>query len=180
LLETKFCFSFRALLEEKYKFNRVAGIGLKRRNLHQGGFPMSIKRSVSLLGFISVICLWISIWMQPVMATDLLLPSNNALSREMPFGNVIDRKLETEYGQKIDLNNSNIQAFTQYSGLYPNLAREIIKHAPYEKVEDILNIPGLSDRQKEMLKTNLEHFTITEVEKALVEGEDRYNPGIYK
>ncbi len=78
------------------------------------------------------------------------------------------------------MNNSNIQTFTQYSGLYPNLARTIIKNAPYEKVEDILNIPGLSDRQKEMLKANLEHFTVTEVEKALVEGEDRYNPSIYK
>jgi photosystem II PsbU protein len=44
----------------------------------------------------------------------------------------------------------------------------------------VLDIPGLSDRQKETLKVNLEHFTVTTVEKALVEGEDRYNPGIYK
>jgi photosystem II PsbU protein len=43
-----------------------------------------------------------------------------------------------------------------------------------------LNIPGLSDRQKEKLQANLEHFTITEVEPALVSGQDRINPGIYK
>ena len=74
----------------------------------------------------------------------------------------------------------NIQTFTQYSGLYPTLARKIIKNAPYAEVEDVLDIPGLSDRQKETLQANLEHFTVTAVEKALVEGEDRYNPGIYK
>jgi hypothetical protein len=33
---------------------------------------------------------------------------------------------------------------------------------------------------KEVLQTNLEHFTVTKVERALVEGQDRYNPGIYK
>jgi photosystem II PsbU protein len=78
------------------------------------------------------------------------------------------------------LNNSNIDAFKQYPGLYPTLARTIIRNAPYKNVEDVLNIADLSDRQKDTLQANLDHFTVTEVEKALVEGEDRYNPGIYK
>jgi photosystem II PsbU protein len=141
---------------------------------------MSIKCLVYIFGLIGMICLWGLIWIQPVIATDLVSQPNQVLGIEIPFGNVIDEKLGSEFGQKIDLNNSNIQTFTQYPGLYPNLAREIIKNAPYEEVEDVLDIPGLSDRQKETLKANLEHFTVTAVEKALVEGEDRYNPGIYK
>jgi photosystem II PsbU protein len=141
---------------------------------------MSIKRLMYIFGLIGMICLWGLIWIQPVIATDLVSQPKQVLAIEIPFGNAIDEKLGSEFGQKIDLNNSNIQTFTQYPGLYPNLAREIIKHAPYEEVEDVLDIPGLSDRQKETLKANLEHFTVTAVEKALVEGEDRYNPGIYK
>jgi photosystem II PsbU protein len=141
---------------------------------------MSIKRLKSFLRLIGTICLWVLIWIQPVMATSLVPLSNRSIAIEIPFGNVVDEKLGSEFGQKIDLNNSNIQTFTQYPGLYPTLAREIIKNAPYAEVEDVLDIPGLSDRQKETLKANLEHFTVTAVEKALVEGEDRYNPGIYR
>jgi photosystem II PsbU protein len=141
---------------------------------------MSINRLKSFLRLIGTICLWVLIWIQPVMATSLVPQSSLSIAIEIPFGNVVDEKLGSEFGQKIDLNNSNIQTFTQYPGLYPTLAREIIKNAPYAEVEDVLDIPGLSDRQKETLKANLEHFTVTAVEKALVEGEDRYNPGIYK
>lgn len=141
---------------------------------------MFMKRFVYVLGFIGIVGLWLLLWIQPVMATNLVLPSNRILAIEMPFGNVMDEKLRSEFGQKIDLNNSNIQTFTRYPGLYPNLARAIIQNAPYAEVEDVLDIPGLSDRQKETLKANLDHFTVTAVEKALVEGEDRYNPGIYK
>jgi photosystem II PsbU protein len=141
---------------------------------------MSINRLKSFLGLIGTICLWVLIWIQPVLATSIVPLSNRSIAIEIPFGNVVDEKLGSEFGQKIDLNNSNIQTFTQYQGLYPTLARKIIKNAPYAEVEDVLAIPGLSDRQKETLKANLEHFTVTAVEKALVEGEDRYNPGIYK
>jgi photosystem II PsbU protein len=102
------------------------------------------------------------------------------LAVAQPSSSVVDIKLGTEYGQKLDLNNSNIQAFTEYKGLYPNLARLIVKNAPYETVEDVLDIPGLSEKQKLTLQANLEKFTVTPVEPALVEGEDRINPGIYK
>jgi photosystem II PsbU protein len=141
---------------------------------------MFMKRFAYILGFIGIVGLWLLLWIQPVMAANFGLQSNKILAIEIPLGNVIDEKLGSEFGQKIDLNNSNIQTFTQYPGLYPNLARTIIQNAPYAEVEDVLDIPGLSDRQKETLKANLEHFTVTAVEKALVEGEDRYNPGIYK
>ena len=94
--------------------------------------------------------------------------------------NRADEKLGTEFGKKIDLNNTNVRAFQKYPGMYPNLARKVIKNAPYENVEDVLNIEGLSDRQKELLQANLDKFTVTDVESAFTEGDDRYNNGIYR
>lgn len=93
--------------------------------------------------------------------------------------NRADAKLG-EFGKKIDLNNTNVRAFTQYRGMYPTLATKIVENAPYENVEDVLNIPGLSDRQKQILQANLDKFTVTEVEAAFTEGDDRYNNGIYR
>ncbi|WP_196797395.1 photosystem II complex extrinsic protein PsbU [Gloeocapsa sp. PCC 7428] len=94
--------------------------------------------------------------------------------------NRADDKLATDFGKKIDLNNTNVRAFQRYPGMYPNLAKKIIKNAPYENVEDVLNIEGLSDRQKELLQANLDKFTVTEPEAAFVEGDDRFNNGIYR
>ncbi len=93
---------------------------------------------------------------------------------------VVGEKLASEYGQKVDLNNANVRAFRQYQGLYPTLAGMIVKNAPYQKVDDVLKIPGLSERQKEILQANLQNFTVTDVEDALVEGGDRFNNGIYR
>jgi photosystem II PsbU protein len=62
----------------------------------------------------------------------------------------------------IDLNNSNIDDFCQYKGLYPTIATLVIQHSPYNKVEEVLAIAELSDRQRDLLKTNLDHFTVTE------------------
>jgi photosystem II PsbU protein len=60
------------------------------------------------------------------------------------------------------------------------LGSKIIKNAPYEKVEDVLSIRGLSDRQKQLLQANLENFTVTEYEPNFNEGDDRINNGIYR
>lgn len=144
---------------------------------------MSGKRLVRYFGLASILiasCVGILLWIQPVIAATLTPTVNPVLAIESSLGNVVDEKLGSEYGKKIDLNNSNINTFAQFSGLYPTLARKIVQNAPYEAVEDVLDIPGLSDRQKEVLQANLEHFTVTKVERALVEGQDRYNPGIYK
>ncbi|MHC5615443.1 MAG: photosystem II complex extrinsic protein PsbU [Nostoc sp.] len=94
--------------------------------------------------------------------------------------NRADAKLGTEFGKKIDLNNTNVRAFQQYSGLYPTLAKKIITNAPYKKVEDVLDLPGLSDRQKQTLQANFDKFTVTELEPAFNEGDDRFNNGIYR
>jgi len=94
--------------------------------------------------------------------------------------NSADAKLGTEFGKKIDLNNTNVRAFQQYPGLYPTLARKIILNAPYKEVEDVLNIPGLSDRQIEILQSNLGNFAVTDPTTAFIEGDDRFNNGIYR
>ncbi len=94
--------------------------------------------------------------------------------------NQADRKLGTAFGKKIDLNNTNVRAFQKYPGLYPNLAKKIVSNAPYEKVDDVFNIEGLSEHQKDILQANLDHFTVTDVEAAFTEGDDRVNNGIYR
>ncbi|MEA5549937.1 photosystem II complex extrinsic protein PsbU [Anabaena cylindrica UHCC 0172] len=99
-----------------------------------------------------------------------------AISRQ----NRADAKLGTEFGKKIDLNNTNIAAFQQYPGLYPTLAKKIISNAPYQKVEDVLNLPGLSESQKSRLQANFDNFTVTEYEPNFNEGDDRINNGIYR
>lgn len=93
--------------------------------------------------------------------------------------NRVDDKLG-QIADKIDLNNTNLRAFKRFQGMYPNLGAKIIKNAPYDKVEDVLDIPGLSDRQKEILQANLDEFTVTSVESAFNEGDDRINNGIYR
>jgi len=94
--------------------------------------------------------------------------------------NKADQKLATDFGKKIDLNNTNIAAFQQYPGLYPTLAKKIIANAPYKKVEDVLNLPGLSDKQIKRLQANFDNFTVTEYEPNFNEGDDRINNGIYR
>jgi photosystem II PsbU protein len=81
---------------------------------------------------------------------------------------------------KLDLNNTNVRAFRDYPGLYPTLARLIVKYAPYDEVDDVFKIPGLTDRQKEILEANLGKFIVTPPNDALVEGGDRFNNGIYR
>jgi photosystem II PsbU protein len=83
-------------------------------------------------------------------------------------------------GQKIDLNNTNVRAFTQYPGMYPTLARMVVKYAPFNRVEDVLDMPDLSGRQKEILQANFKNFVVTPPKDSLVEGGDRFNNGIYR
>jgi photosystem II PsbU protein len=104
-----------------------------------------------------------------------------ALADELPSAqrNNADTKLGTEFGKKIDLNNTNVRAFRKYPGLYPTLARKIVDHAPYKSVEDVLDLPELSANQKSLLQQNLDNFTITDSDDTFVEGGDRYNNGYY-
>jgi len=94
--------------------------------------------------------------------------------------NAVDAKLKTEYGQKLDLNNANVQAFRKYRGMYPTLAGKVLQNAPFNAVEDVLEMPELSEREIEILQMNLPNFTVTPPTAAFVEGGDRFNNGVYK
>lgn len=117
-------------------------------------------------------------WQSPAIAGNLTVRSSAPVLAE--FRNAMDDKLSTEFGAKIDLNNTNVRAFRKYPGMYPALAGMIVSNAPFDSVDDVLRMPGLTDRQKEVLKANLKNFTVTEPESALVEGGDRFNNGIYR
>jgi photosystem II PsbU protein len=117
---------------------------------------------------------------QPAIAANLSsLTFNSSPVLAAEIRNSVDDKM-LELGRKLDLNNTNVRAFTQYPGLYPTLARMIVKNAPFDEVEDVLNMPNLTDRQKEILQANLDKFTVTKPDDAFVEGGDRFNNGIYR
>lgn len=125
-----------------------------------------------------LLCISVWGWLAPFQAA-VAVPVINS-GRLQVAQNPVEEKMATEFGQKLDLNNSNIRAFRQYPGFYPTLARLIVNNAPYKNVQDVLDIPGLTEQQREVLRKNLNNFTVTEVEPALVEGGDRYNPGLYR
>lgn len=148
----------------------------------------------SFVRLIAIVCLFVGClgWVglpQSAMASPLPSVYETFLSNvnwqspvvlaEVNLRNAADAKLATEFGKKIDLNNTHVRAFRQYPGMYPTLAGKIVQNAPYENVEDVLDIPGLSDRQKELLQANMDKFTVTDPSEVFVEGGDRYNPGVY-
>jgi photosystem II PsbU protein len=140
-----------------------------------------MKRFARLLVVFSLCwaCLF-GVTQQAIAATwnsSMILASDPATGAEIR--NSADSKLSTEFGKKIDLNNTNVRAFRKYPGLYPTLARKVVDNAPYKSVEDVLNIAGLSEKQKEMLTANLDKFTLTTVDDTFTEGGDRYNNGYY-
>lgn len=134
-----------------------------------------------LIGIGLLISSWVSLGITDSANAEVLMQSTSApLSiNAQIFRNPIEERFR-KVGTKIDLNNSSVLAFRRYRGLYPTLASKIIENAPFEKVEDVLEISGLSDHEKEILKANLDNFIVLPPEPALIEGQDRINPGIYK
>lgn len=138
----------------------------------------SFLRRLGICGAL-VVMGWMS-WVMPVQAAVSSGLRSTPMMAVETLRNAADDKLSSEYGKRIDLNNTNIQAFATYRGLYPTLAKVLVGNAPYQSVEDVLDIPGLSERQKDTLRDNFDNFTVTDVETALVSGSDRYNNGVYK
>jgi photosystem II PsbU protein len=139
-----------------------------------------MKRLIRFLAALSLIvgCLgWVS---QAAMAVNLNGVAQNAMVLAADYRNAVEDKMATEFGKKLDLNNTNVRSFRVLPGMYPTLAGKIVKNAPYSKIEDVLAIPGLTDQQKEILQANFDNFTVTDVAKELVEGDDRINNGIYR
>ncbi|BAZ03489.1 photosystem II complex extrinsic protein PsbU [Calothrix sp. NIES-3974] len=109
----------------------------------------------------------------PLFAAEAAVPAEKLRNRA-------DDKLDEVYGDKIDLNNTSLRSFQRFPGFYPKLASKIVQNAPYEKVEDVLKLEGLSEAQKRRLEQNLDNFIVTEPEAVFNEGDDRYNNGIYR
>lgn len=105
-------------------------------------------------------------------------PSTSILAVESGRVNKADKKLE-EIGEKLDLNNSPLRSFRKYRGMFPTIAAMIVDNAPYENVEDVLEIPDLTERQKKLLKANLDNFTVTPTADVYNEGDFRLNTGSY-
>ncbi|PNW35227.1 UNVERIFIED_CONTAM: photosystem II protein [Euhalothece sp. KZN 001] len=138
-----------------------------------------MRKLVSLLAvFLLSVSFLLGMGQSPVLALNVNQVNGSGISILAQFRNDADQKLK-QIGNKIDLNNTNIQAFRDLRGFYPTLARLIIENSPYEKVEDVLEIPDLSERQKERLEENLDEFVVTEPESAFIEGGDRINNGVY-
>lgn len=126
---------------------------------------------------------------QPVSALSLGNASVMGLSPNMPLianaggrelRNSVDDKLATDYGNKIDINNTNIASFRKFRGLYPTIAGKVVSNAPYDSIDDVLRIPGLSEVERDRLEKNIDIFSISAPDPALVEGADRFNNGVYK
>ncbi len=139
-----------------------------------------MKRLVRLLTAVCVLlsCVGMLALPQRALAADLSVRPMPVLA-QFAAQNAADKKLGTEFGKKIDLNNTNVRAFRKYRGMFPTLAGKIVENAPYQQVEDVLDIPGLSDRQKERLQANLDNFTVTPPANVFTSGGDRLNNGIY-
>lgn len=118
--------------------------------------------------------------LQPVQA----LPLNQAalmapVLAATSSANEADAK-RAEVMDKVDLNNSAVRSFLDMPGMYPTIARKIIANAPYDSLDDVYDIPGLSDRQKETVAKYADRLTVTDQSEALTYGGDRINNGIYR
>jgi photosystem II PsbU protein len=95
--------------------------------------------------------------------------------------NRADEKL-AEFGDKIDLNNSSLREFRELRGMYPTLGKMIIKYTskkPFDSVEEVLDMPGLTEKMKATLESYLDEFTVTPPTSVLQEGDFRLNTGTY-
>lgn len=115
----------------------------------------------SVISLILICSLGFLGWAQPAVATMTGRQTVPLLAVQTTLSEGADEMACPELEQKIDLNNAKISAFTNCQGFYPNLAVLIVQNGPYDKVEDVLKIPDLSDRQKALLKAQLKNFTVT-------------------
>ncbi len=99
--------------------------------------------------------------------------SNAAFAEDLPSTSFYTQDLS-----KIDLNNSNINTFRQVRGMYPTLGRIIIDNAPYQSLDEVLNIAGLTDAQKELIKANADKFTLKKPDESM--GRERINNANYR
>jgi len=62
-------------------------------------------------------------------------------------------------GEVVDINNANVRVYLKMPGMYPTLAGKVASNGPYNSVADVFNIPGLTGKEKEILKKYESRFT---------------------
>jgi prefoldin subunit 5 len=73
-----------------------------------------------------------------------------------------------QFHTKIDINHADAQQLIQVSGIGPALAEKIIQSRPYNAIEELTNIPGISTKSLEILRPHL----VCEVEEDTSPAED--------
>ncbi len=111
-----------------------------------------------------------SIWTTGLLGS---FSSNAAFAEDLPSTSFYTQDLS-----KIDLNNANINTFRQIRGMYPTLGRIIVENAPYKSLDEVLNIAGLNESQKELIKANADQFTLKKPDESM--GRERINNANYR
>jgi len=135
-----------------------------------------------------VVSLCVTSWVGFGEASAMASPFNLTLNSAMVMGvtnGVADDALDEIYGDTIDLNNTNISSYKEHRGLYPTLAKKLIarsKKQAFTSPEEILDVPGLSERQKTILTKYLNEglFSATPRNVVFTQGDDQINNGVYK
>ena len=78
----------------------------------------------------------------------------------------------------VDINNANVRVYLKMPGMYPTLAGKVASNGPYNAVGDVFNIPGLSGKEKEILKKYESRFTAQKPQADYVI--DIFNNGLYR
>ena len=80
--------------------------------------------------------------------------------------------------EKVDVNNANVRVYLKMPGMYPNVAGKIASNGPYSSISDVYNIPGLSGKEKEVIKKYENRLVAFKPEADYVI--DRINNGLYR
>ena len=81
-------------------------------------------------------------------------------------------------GDLVDVNNANVRVYLKMPGMYPSAAGKIAANGPYNSVGDVYNIPGLSAKEKEVIKKYESRFVANKPSADYVI--DRINNGLYR
>ena len=78
----------------------------------------------------------------------------------------------------MDINNANIRAYLKMPGMYPAVAAKVVSNGPYSSVGDVMNIPNLTGKEKDVLKKYEGRFVALKPSADFVV--DRVNNGLYR
>jgi photosystem II PsbU protein len=78
----------------------------------------------------------------------------------------------------VDINNANVRVYLKMPGMYPTVAGKVASGGPYSSVSDVYNIPGLTSKEKEILKKYESRFVAKKPEADYVI--DKINNGLYR